>query len=49
MCSFTASWPRLDRARSPAMALTDQETRNRDHVLALYSNVLDPHDRTRLA
>jgi predicted SnoaL-like aldol condensation-catalyzing enzyme len=31
------------------MALTDREIRNRDHVLALYRNVLDPHDRTRLA
>jgi predicted SnoaL-like aldol condensation-catalyzing enzyme len=31
------------------MALTDREQRNRDHVLALYRNVLDPHDRSRLA
>jgi predicted SnoaL-like aldol condensation-catalyzing enzyme len=30
------------------MPLTGTETRNRDHVLALYRNVLDPHDRTRL-
>jgi predicted SnoaL-like aldol condensation-catalyzing enzyme len=30
------------------MALTDREVRNRDHVLALYRNVLDPHDRSRL-
>ena len=30
------------------MALTEQEIRNRDHVLALYRDVLDPHDRTRL-
>jgi predicted SnoaL-like aldol condensation-catalyzing enzyme len=31
------------------MALTEKEARNREHVLALYRNVLDPHDRTRLA
>jgi len=31
------------------VALTATEIRNRDHVLALYRNVLDPHDRTRLA
>ncbi len=31
------------------MALTEQEIRNRDHVLGLYRDVLDPHDRTRLA
>ena len=30
------------------MALTEREIRNRDHVLALYRNVLDPHDKTRL-
>jgi len=30
------------------MALTGIETRNRDHVLALYRDVLDPHDRSRL-
>lgn len=30
------------------MALTELEIRNRDHVLALYRDVLDPHDRTRL-
>jgi predicted SnoaL-like aldol condensation-catalyzing enzyme len=32
----------------PGMALTETEIRNRDHVLALYRDVLDPHDRTRL-
>lgn len=31
------------------MALTAKETRNRDRVLALYREVLDPHDRTRLS
>jgi predicted SnoaL-like aldol condensation-catalyzing enzyme len=31
------------------MALTEREIRNRNHVLALYRDVLDPHDRTRLA
>jgi predicted SnoaL-like aldol condensation-catalyzing enzyme len=30
------------------MALTAKELRNRDRVLALYREVLDPHDRTRL-
>jgi predicted SnoaL-like aldol condensation-catalyzing enzyme len=30
------------------MALTQQELRNRDRVLALYRDVLDPHDRSRL-
>ena len=30
------------------MALTPREIRNRDRVLALYQQVLDPHDRTRL-
>ncbi len=30
------------------MTLSATETRNRDHVLALYRNVLDPHDRSRL-
>ena len=30
------------------MALTTKELRNRDRVLALYREVLDPHDRTRL-
>lgn len=28
--------------------LAARESRNRDHVLALYRNVLDPHDRSRL-
>jgi predicted SnoaL-like aldol condensation-catalyzing enzyme len=30
------------------MALTPDEIRNRDRVLALYRECLDPHDRTRL-
>lgn len=30
------------------MALTETELRNRDRVLALYRDVLDPHDKTRL-
>jgi predicted SnoaL-like aldol condensation-catalyzing enzyme len=30
------------------MALTDKELRNRERVLALYRDVLDPHDRSRL-
>lgn len=30
------------------MTLTATERRNRDRVLALYRDVLDPHDRTRL-
>jgi predicted SnoaL-like aldol condensation-catalyzing enzyme len=30
------------------MALTGNEIRNRDRVLGLYRDVLDPHDRSRL-
>jgi predicted SnoaL-like aldol condensation-catalyzing enzyme len=30
------------------MSLTEKERRNRDRALALYRDVLDPHDRTRL-
>jgi predicted SnoaL-like aldol condensation-catalyzing enzyme len=30
------------------VALTGEEIRNRDRVLALYRECLDPHDRTRL-
>ena len=30
------------------MTLTAQEQRNQDRTLALYREVLDPHDRTRL-
>jgi predicted SnoaL-like aldol condensation-catalyzing enzyme len=30
------------------MPLSEREVRNRSHVLALYRNVLDPHDRSRL-
>jgi predicted SnoaL-like aldol condensation-catalyzing enzyme len=30
------------------VALTEREICNTDHVLALYRNVLDPHDRTKL-
>lgn len=30
------------------MALTARELRNRERVLGLYRDVLDPHDRTRL-
>ena len=31
------------------MALTSTETRNQERVRGLYRDVLDPHDRTRLA
>lgn len=31
------------------MALTSTETRNLERVRGLYRDVLDPHDRTRLA
>lgn len=30
------------------MALTEREIRNRDRVLAMYRDVLDAHDRTRI-
>jgi predicted SnoaL-like aldol condensation-catalyzing enzyme len=30
------------------VGLTDTEIRNREHVLRLYREVLDPHDRTKL-
>jgi len=30
------------------VALSEREIRNRERVLALYRDVLDPHDRTRL-
>jgi predicted SnoaL-like aldol condensation-catalyzing enzyme len=30
------------------MALTEREIRNRDRVLAMYREVLDAHDRTRI-